>query len=150
MKMNAEREIRAEPAKVWAALMDPKHLQQCVRGCTSMEGTVEDGFKAEVTEKVGPVKATLRCEIQVSDIDEGKSCTVSAHGKGIVGFAKGTAAVKLNETEEGTLLSYDVEGKLGGKLAQLGSRIVNSYARKSADRFFERLQESFDEDTSDR
>ncbi len=107
-----------------------------------MTGSPSEGFEAVVVQKVGPVKATFRGVVCFSDIIEGQSLTLSGEGKGgIAGFAKGKARVRLNETPDGgTQLDYEVSAKVGGKLAQLGSRIIGGFARKMADRFFGRFQ----------
>ena len=101
-----------------------------------MSGSPEEGFEATVVQKVGPVKATFKGAVTLSDIVEGESLTLSGEGKGgAAGFAKGGAKVVLTDEEGGTLLSYDVEAKVGGKLAQLGSRIIDGFAKKMADQF---------------
>ncbi len=143
MKMSAEREIAAEPAVVWQALMDPEVLKACVPGCQELSGTPEDGFEATVVQKVGPVKATFKGQVSFSEMVDQQSLTLSGEGKGgAAGFAKGGADVKLAPSGEGTLLTYDVEANVGGKLAQLGSRIIDGFAKKMADQFFERFQKT--------
>ena len=142
MQMSGERDIAAEPAMVWAALLDAEVLKECVPGCQEMTGSPEEGFEAVVVQKVGPVKATFRGTVMLGDLIEGRSLTLSGEGKGgAAGFAKGGADVRLEPSEVGTRLSYDVEAKVGGKLAQLGSRIIDGFAKKMADQFFERFQE---------
>ena len=141
MQMSETREIAAPPAEVWAALFDPEVLRACVPGCEELTGSVEEGFTATVLQKVGPVKARFKGEITLSDFVEGEAATLSGEGKGgAAGFAKGAARITLTPSETGTLLRYDVEAKVGGKLAQLGSRIIDGFARKLADQFFERFQ----------
>lgn len=143
MQMNDSRLIAAPPATVWAALFDPQVLQACVPGCEELTGTAADGFEAAVVQKVGPVKARFTGIVKLSDIVEGESCTISGEGKGgAAGFAKGAARVKLTPEGEGTRLHYDVEANVGGKLAQLGSRIIDGFARKMADEFFNRFQDA--------
>lgn len=145
MQLVDQREIKAEPAVVWAALFDPEVLKACVPGCESMTGSVADGFEAVVVQKVGPVKARFTGVVQLSDIVEGESCTISGEGKGgAAGFAKGAARVRLAPAPTGTMLSYEVEANVGGKLAQLGSRIIDGFARSMADKFFERFQETLE------
>ena len=125
MHMSDSREIAADPATVWAAILDPEVLKACVPGCESMTGTPEDGFEAVVVQKVGPVKARFTGQVTMADIVPGESLTISGEGKGgPAGFAKGGADVFLKEVEDGTLLEYHAEAKVGGKLAQLGSRAV--------------------------
>lgn len=142
MKMNDERIIEADRATVWAALLNPDVLKECVPGAQEVTGNANDGFEAMVTQKVGPVKATFKGAVTVSDRVEHESLTLTGEGKGgAAGFAKGVADVRLEEVPEGTKLIYDVEAKVGGKLAQLGSRIVDGFAKKMADKFFTRLEE---------
>jgi carbon monoxide dehydrogenase subunit G len=141
MQLADTRDIAAPPAEVWAALFDPEVLAACVPGCESMTGSPEEGFEAAVVQKVGPVKARFTGVVRLSDIVEGESCTISGEGKGgAAGFAKGSAKVRLEPIEAGTRLSYDVEAHVGGKMAQLGSRIIDGFARKMADDFFARFQ----------
>jgi carbon monoxide dehydrogenase subunit G len=143
MQMSDSRQINAAPEDVWAALLDPEVLKQCVPGCTEMAGNAEEGFEATVVQKVGPVKATFKGQVQMSDIDAPNSLKLSGEGKGgAAGFAKGGADVRLEASEGGTLLHYDVEAKVGGKLAQLGSRIIDGFAKKMADQFFTNFQEA--------
>ena len=140
--MHATRTIAADRAAVWAALNDPEVLKACIPGCSELTGSPEDGFEATVTQKVGPVKATFKGAVTLTDVVPGTSYTISGEGKGgVAGFAKGAAQVALSDAEGGgTNLHYDVEAKVGGKLAQLGSRLVDSCAQKMADQFFERFQ----------
>ncbi|MDW3118227.1 MAG: carbon monoxide dehydrogenase subunit G [Roseovarius pacificus] len=142
MKMNDERIIEADRATVWAALLNPDVLKERVPGAQEVTGNPEDGFEATVTQKVGPVKATFKGAVTVSNMVDHESLTLTGEGKGgAAGFAKGGADVRLEEVPEGTKLIYDVEAKVGGKLAQLGSRIVDGFAKKMADKFFTRLEE---------
>lgn len=143
MQMNDTRTIAAPPAVVWAALFDPAVLKACVPGCEELTGTAAEGFEAAVVQKVGPVKARFTGLVKLSDIVEGESCTISGEGKGgAAGFAKGAARVRLTPEGEGTVLAYEVDAQVGGKLAQLGSRIIDGFARKMADDFFTRFQEA--------
>lgn len=143
MHMSDSREIKASPELVWAALLNPEVLKECIPGCTEVTGTPETGFEASVTQKVGPVKATFKGAVTLSDITEGRKVTISGEGKGgPAGFAKGGATVTLDPIPEGTKLSYDVEANVGGKLAQLGSRIIDGFAKKMADEFFSRFQQA--------
>lgn len=137
MKLTDSREIAATPQEVWAALLSQDVLKACVPGCTEMTGSATDGFEATVVQKVGPVKATFKGVVTLSDMVEPTSLTLTGEGKGgAAGFAKGGADVKLEPTANGTMLHYDVEAKVGGKLAQLGSRIIDGFAKKMADQFF--------------
>ena len=141
MEMTGSMEIAADRATVWAALLDADVLKECVPGCQEMSGTPDDGFEATVVQKVGPVKATFRGAVQLKDRVAPESLRLEGEGKGgAAGFAKGGAAVTLHEIEGGTRLDYEVEAKVGGKLAQLGSRIIDGFARKMADQFFERFR----------
>jgi carbon monoxide dehydrogenase subunit G len=138
MKLNDSRTINADAATVWAGLLDPEVLMACVPGCTEMSGSASDGFEATVVQKVGPVKATFKGAVAMSDMVEPESLKISGEGKGgAAGFAKGGADVRLEAQGDTTILHYEVEAKVGGKLAQLGSRIIDGFAKKMADQFFE-------------
>ena len=145
MEMTGSKVIAADRETVWAALLDPEVLKAAVPGCQSLEGTADDGFTATVVQKVGPVKATFKGEVTLQDRLPPDSLTLSGEGKGgAAGFAKGAAKVTLSEDDAGTLLEYEVDAKVGGKLAQLGSRIIDGFARKMADQFFEKFQEAIE------
>jgi hypothetical protein len=124
MQLTDQRDIKADPATVWAAILNPEVLMACVPGCESMTGTPETGFEAVVVQKVGPVKARFTGVVTLSDMVPGQSLRIRGEGKGgPAGFAKGGANVTLAAIPGGTRLSYDVEANVGGKLAQLGSRL---------------------------
>ena len=143
MQLSETRDIAADRATVWTALLDPEVLKACVPGCQELTGSVEDGFDAVVVQKVGPVKATFKGRVVLSDIDAPNALTLTGEGKGgAAGFAKGGARVTLSDRPEGTRLSYEVEAKVGGKLAQLGSRIVDGFAKKMTDAFFTTFQDT--------
>ena len=144
MDLSDSREIKADPADVWAAILNPDVLKACVPGCESMTGSVADGFEAVVVQKVGPVSARFTGVVHLSDIVEGRSLKISGEGKGgPAGFAKGGADVVLEPIEGGgTRLTYDVKANVGGKIAQLGSRIIDGFAKKMADEFFTRFQDA--------
>ena len=143
MQLTDSREISADRATVYAALLSPEVLKACVPGCEELTGSPEDGFEAKVVQKVGPVKATFKGAVTVSNLNEPESLTLSGEGKGgAAGFAKGGANVRLEEIEGGTRLHYEVEAKVGGKLAQLGSRIIDGFAKKMADQFFSNFQDA--------
>ncbi|MEQ5825825.1 carbon monoxide dehydrogenase subunit G [Sulfitobacter sp. NFXS29] len=145
MQMSDTRQIAATPVEVYAALLDPKMLQTCVPGAQDVTGSVEEGYDATVVQKVGPVKATFKGHVTLSDLVPNEALTITGEGKGgAAGFAKGGAEVRLAEKDGGTELSYDVEAKVGGKLAQLGSRIIDGFAKKMADQFFDNLQSSLE------
>ena len=150
MNLNGSRNINADKQTVWAALLDPEVLKQCVPGCTEMSGNAEDGFEATVVQKVGPVKATFKGAVTISDRVEQESLTISGEGKGgAAGFAKGSASVRLDADGDGTILNYEVEAKVGGKLAQLGSRIIDGFAKKMADQFFANFQDAVEPPSED-
>ena len=142
MKLAEERHIAAEPAVVWAAVLDPTVLKLCVPGCESLTGSRADGFEAVVVQKVGPVKARFTGRVTFSDIVEGKSLRIAGEGQGgVAGFAKGGANVTIAAAEGGgTTLAYDVDASVGGKIAQLGSRIIDGFAKSLAGQFFDNFQ----------
>lgn len=141
MDLEGHRIIATDRQTVWRALNDAEILKASIPGCSELTGTPETGFEAVVTQKVGPVKATFKGSVTLSDIVEGESYKLSGAGKGgAAGFAKGSAAVKLEDVEGGTKLSYVVNAKVGGKMAQLGSRVIDAVARKLADKFFENFE----------
>ena len=141
MELNGTRIISADVDTVWRHLNDAETLKACIPGCEELTGSPEEGFAAVVKQKVGPVKATFKGEVQLENVVPGKSYTINGEGKGgVAGFAKGGADVVLNPVEDGTELVYDAQAKVGGKLAQLGNRIIGGFARKMADEFFDRFQ----------
>lgn len=141
MELTGSLVISADRATVWAALNDPDVLKACIPGCTELQREGDDGFAAVVTQKVGPVKATFKGAVTLADIVPNESYTITGEGKGgAAGFAKGGAKVRLTDVADGTELSYEVEARVGGKLAQIGSRIVDGFAKKMADAFFSNFQ----------
>ena len=139
--MIGTRIIAADRATVWTHLNRAETLKVCIPGCEELTGSAENGFEAVVKQKVGPVKATFKGAVTLEDVDAPNSYRIIGEGKGgIAGFAKGAANVVLTDVEGGTELSYHVDAKVGGKLAQLGSRIVGGFAKKMADQFFENFQ----------
>ena len=145
MQLSDVKTIKASPVTVWAAILNPDVLMQCVPGCQSMTGSVEEGFEATVKQKIGPVSATFTGVVKLSDIDPGRTVTISGEGKGgAAGYAKGGAKVTLLPVPEGTELSYTVEASVGGKIAQLGSRLIDGFAKKMADEFFTRFQDALE------
>jgi carbon monoxide dehydrogenase subunit G len=137
MQMNDSQRIPASKEKVWAALNDPLILRQCIPGCQALEMSSPTEMTATVVFKVGPVKATFGGKVILSDLDAPNSYRISGEGSGgVAGFAKGGATVRLTaESPEVTVLSYDVDAQIGGKLAQLGGRLIDSTARKLAGEF---------------
>jgi uncharacterized protein len=147
MEMKDHRDIQADPATVFAALLDPEVLKAAVPGAQEVTGNPEDGYEAVVVQKVGPVRATFRGKVRMSEMVQGESLVIAGEGKGgAAGFAKGGAKVTLVPLEGGaTRLSYEVEARVGGKLAQLGSRIIDGFAKKMADQFFVNLQAAIED-----
>jgi uncharacterized protein len=137
MEQAGEHRIAAPRDKVWAALNDPGVLKRCIDGCEELERTGPETLSAKVRARVGPVSAVFSGDIALKDLDppNGYTLEVSAKG-GAAGFAKGQARVKLADDDGLTLLSYAAEGQVGGKLAQVGQRLVDAAARKTADDFF--------------
>lgn len=145
MEITGERQIPAPPEKVWEALNDPDVLKECLPGCESIERESDTEFTATMRAKVGPVKARFQSRIVLSNLNPPTSYTISGEGKGgPAGFGKGSADVVLEESEEGTCLRYDASLQVGGKLAQVGSRLVGGAARKIADDFFSRFVDVFE------
>ncbi|MBL3570540.1 carbon monoxide dehydrogenase [Rhodovulum sp. BSW8] len=142
MKLAATHDIAAPRATVWEALLTDEVLKACLPGCQELSGNPEDGFEATVLQKIGPVKATFKGHVTLSDMEEPSALTLSGEGKGgAAGFARGAARVTLEEISEGTRLGYEVEVEVGGKLAQLGSRMIHGVAHKLSDQFFTRFKE---------
>jgi carbon monoxide dehydrogenase subunit G len=137
MTMTGEVTLPAERPKVWALLNDPEALKSAIPGCQSLEKTGENGFAAVVKLKIGPVSATFKGKVELTDIVPLVGYTIKGEGEGgIAGFAKGGAKVSLADAPAGTLLHYDVEATVGGKIAQLGSRLIDGVAKNMADKFF--------------
>jgi carbon monoxide dehydrogenase subunit G len=140
MTMNGDVQLAAPREEVWAKLNDPDVLRACIPGCESLELLGENEFQAVATNRVGPVKARFKGKVRLTDLDPPNGYKISGEGDGgVAGFAKGGATVTLAPSESGTVLSYAVEAQIGGKLAQLGQRLVNGAAKKLADQFFERF-----------
>jgi len=143
MTMNGALDLLATREVVWAKLNDPEVLKQCIPGCQSLDRTDDGGFQATVKLKIGPVSATFKGRVQLVDLVPPESYRIVGEGEGgVAGFAKGGATVKLAEVPGGTSLSYDVEANIGGKIAQLGARLINGVAKKLADQFFEKFAEA--------
>ncbi|MBD8892366.1 SRPBCC family protein [Roseibium litorale] len=142
MEMTGKYTIPASREAVWQALNDPAILKQCIPGCDELEMTSPTEMTAQVTSKIGPVKAKFKGEVTLQNINPPESYTIAGEGKGgVAGFAKGGADVHLEESAEGTILTYTANAQVGGKLAQLGSRLIDSTARKMADEFFGKFSE---------
>jgi uncharacterized protein len=137
LELNGKYEIAAPRTRVWELLNDPEVLKQCIPGCEELTADGEDAFAAVVTLKIGPIKARFSGEVTLSDKVVPESYTITGEGRGgIVGFAKGAAKVHLAEANGITTLTYDVNADVGGKIAQLGSRLIASTSKKLADQFF--------------
>ncbi len=142
MDMNGSHRIPADRETVWAALNDPEVLKACIPGCESLEKTSETEMTAEVTSKIGPVKAKFKGAVTLENINPPESYTIAGEGKGgVAGFAKGSADVRLTEEGGETVLTYEAKAQVGGKLAQLGSRLIDSTAKKMAEEFFSKFSE---------
>ena len=143
MTMHGEINVPASRQKVWDALNDPEVLKQCIPGCQALEKTGDNAFSATAKIRVGPVSATFKGNVELSDLDPPNGYKISGQGEGgVAGFAKGGAVVTLSDGEDGgTVLQYDVEANVGGKLAQLGGRLINGVAKKNADSFFKKFVE---------
>ncbi len=142
MRLEGAQFIAADRATVWAALNDPAILKASLPGCQSFDATGENSYAAVIKQKIGPVSATFNSHIELVEIDAPNSYRIVGEGKGgAAGFAKGDAAVALTDVEGGTELGYGVEVKIGGKIAQLGSRLIDGFAKKLSEQFFARFKE---------
>jgi carbon monoxide dehydrogenase subunit G len=143
MDMDGERLIAAPRAAVWAALNDPEVLRACIPGCDSLEKISDTQMKAAASIKLGPVAAKFTGKLNLSDLDPPNGYNLSGEGQGgPAGFAKGGAEVRLSEAEGGTLLSYKVKAQVGGKIAQVGGRLIDATAKSMADQFFKNFAEA--------
>jgi carbon monoxide dehydrogenase subunit G len=143
MDMTGTQHIEAPRDVVWAALNDTEVLRQSIPGCQSIEKVSDTEMNAKVILKVGPVKATFTGKVTLSDLDPPNGYTISGEGSGgAAGFAKGGAVVRLQDDGTGTNLNYEVKAQIGGKLAQLGSRLIDATAKKLAGEFFENFSEA--------
>lgn len=143
MVMTGEQQLAAPREKVWAMLNDPAVLKSCIPGCETLDVIGENEFQAVATNKIGPVKARFKGKVRLTDMNPPTSYRISGEGDGgVAGFAKGGATVSLSDKDGGTLLTYTVEAQIGGKLAQLGQRLVNGAAKKLADDFFTRFAQA--------
>lgn len=136
-KMNGESLLPADRDTVWRSLNDAEVLKVCIPGCQQLEQKDGGGFSAVVKVKIGPVSATFKGAVDLTDLDPPHGYRIVGQGEGgAAGFARGGATVGLSEQDGGTLLNYDVDAVIGGRLAQLGGRLVNGVAKKLADEFF--------------
>jgi carbon monoxide dehydrogenase subunit G len=142
MDMAGERLISAPQNTVWSALNDPEILKACIPGCETLEATSDNEMTAIAAVKLGPISAKFSGRVKLSDIDPPNGYTLSGEGKGgPAGFARGAAKVRLTPKPEGTLLTYTVEAQVGGKIAQLGARLIDATAKSMADQFFTKFTE---------
>lgn len=143
MEMTGERHIPAPRQKVWEALNDPAVLKSAIPGCESLEKISENELKATASVRIGPIAARFAGKVLLSDLDPPNSYTISGEGQGgVAGFAKGGATVHLADSGPDTLLQYDVKAQVGGKIAQLGARLIDASAKQMADNFFDRFAAS--------
>jgi len=137
MTMTGEVQLPAAREVVWVKLNDPDVLKACIPGCEELNKLSDTEFQAVAVSKIGPVKARFKGKVQLSELNPPNGYKISGEGDGgVAGFAKGGATVALSDKDGGTLLTYNVEAHIGGKLAQLGQRLVNGAAKKIADDFF--------------
>ena len=141
MKLSGSYQINLEKQKVWKALNDPEILKQSIPGCEDFKKNSDTEFTATATNKIGPFNATFTGDIQLKDINAPNSYTIEGSGSSPVGFASGEAKVNLEDSENGTKLIYEVEANVGGKIAQVGSRLIDMTAKKMADIFFGKFSE---------
>lgn len=140
MKFGGQYRIEASREAVWAAINDPEVLRQCIPGCEEMVRDGENSFAARVLVKVGPVKARFSGRVEMLDLVPPESCRLTGEGTGgPAGFAKGGAVVRLEVDGTATVLTYEADSEIGGKVAQIGARLIDSFARKYADDFFARF-----------
>jgi len=141
MELQGERLIPASVDKTWAALNDPEVLKACIAGCESVERTGDDAFTAVVALKVGPVSARFKGNLQMTNIQAPNGYTINFDGQGgVAGFGKGSADVALTAQGEQTLLKYNARATVGGKMAQIGSRLIDATAAKITEDFFKAFE----------
>ena len=150
MKLSGSYQINLEKQKVWEALNNPEILKQSIPGCEDFKKNSDTEFTATATNKIGPFNATFTGDIELKDINAPNSYTIEGSGNSPVGFANGVAKVKLEDSEGGTKLIYEVEANVGGKIAQVGSRLIDMTAKKMADIFFGKFSELVSNDQGDK
>jgi uncharacterized protein len=140
MEMHGELRIPAPRQLVWEKLNDPEVLKNCIPGCEAVEKVSDTEFTAKVVARVGPVKASFSGKVTLTDLDPPAGYTITGEGTGgVAGFAKGSAKISLDDAGDETVLRYGVQAQVGGKLAQIGSRLIDGTSRKMADDFFSRF-----------
>ena len=143
MDFAGQYHIPASPETVWSAVSDPDVLKACIPGCREMARTDQTHFQAAVQVKIGPVQATFKGKVALEDMEPPRRCTIVGEGQGGVdGFARGSAEVQLAAEDGGTLLSYTAKAVVGGKLAQIGQRLLDGAAKQLADEFFAKFAET--------
>ena len=146
MKLSGSYQINLEKQKVWEALNDPEILKQAIPGCEEFIKNSDTEFTAKATNKIGPFNASFTGDIELGDLDPPNSYRISGSGNSPVGFASGEATVKLEDYENGTKLIYEVQANVGGKIAQVGSRLIDMTAKKMADIFFGKFSKLISKD----
>jgi carbon monoxide dehydrogenase subunit G len=146
MKLSGSYQINLEKQKVWEALNDPEVLKKAIPGCEEFIKNSDTEFTAKATNKIGPFNASFTGDIELGDLDPPHSYKISGSGNSPVGFASGEATVKLEDHENGTKLVYEVQANVGGKIAQVGSRLIDMTAKKMADIFFGKFSEIISKD----
>ena len=141
MKLTGSYKIPTDKQTVWKALNNPDILQKCIPGCEEFKKNSETEFTATATNKIGPFNASFTGDIELTDLNPPNSYKITGSGNSPVGFASGEATVKLEDHENGTNLIYEVEANVGGKIAQVGSRLIDMTAKKMADIFFGKFSE---------
>jgi hypothetical protein len=142
MEMQGSRELAATQQEAWDALMDPQVLQACIPGCERMEATAPNEYAAMLALRIGPVSAKFNGKVALSDVKAPESCTMSFDGQGgIAGFGRGSANIRLEPRDAGCAISYGASAQVGGKIAQVGQRLVDGVARSMAEEFFKRFDE---------
>ena len=141
MKLSGSYQINLSKEKVWEALNDPEILKQAIPGCEEFTKNSDTEFTAKATNKIGPFNASFTGDVELKDLNPPNSYKITGSGNSPVGFASGEATVKLEDNENGTKLIYEVEANVGGKIAQVGSRLIDMTAKKMADIFFGKFSE---------
>ena len=150
MKLNGSYQINLEKQKVWEALNNPEILKKSIPGCEEFKKNSDTEFTATATNKIGPFNASFTGDIELKDINAPNSYVIEGSGNSPVGFASGSAKVSLEDFEGGTKLNYEVDANVGGKIAQVGSRLIDMTAKKMADIFFGKFSELVSNDQGDK
>jgi len=143
--MQGSMELDCSVEQAWSALNDEQVLKRCIPGCQALERSGENAFEATVQVKIGPISAKFKGAVELTDLDPPHAYRISGQGSGgVAGSVKGGAFVKLEQTPSGCLLTYTVEATIGGKIAQLGSRLIDGVAKKQADLFFGEFRQAIE------